>query len=86
MKRLFSFFVINIITLLPFSSALAVESPDSNQYCLLVIVNPKNNSTFEIYVLQENISEIVDKFDIVSINCPQPSSSNEQTVPEGYLF
>ena len=86
MKRLFSIFAINIITLLPFSSALAVEPPNTEQYCLLVIVNPKNNSTFEIYALQEDISKVVNKFDIISINCPQPSSSNEQTVPEGYLF
>ena len=77
MKRLFSIFAINIITLLPLSPALSVEPPNTKQYCLLVVVNPKNNSTFEIYALQENISKIVDKFDIVSINCPGQNSNTK---------
>ena len=86
MKSLLSLVAINIVALLPLSPALSVEPPNTEQYCLLVVVNPKDNSTFEIYALQENISKIVDKFDIVSINCPQPSDSTEQTVPPGYLF
>ncbi len=86
MKRLFSAFALNIIASLAFSPVAAVEPPNSNKYCLLTVVNPQNNSTFEIYALQQNISIIVEKFDIVSINCPQPSSSTEQTLPEGYLF
>lgn len=86
MKRLFSAFALNIIVGLTFYPVAAVEPPEDDEYCLLTVVNPKNNSTFEIYALQQNISIIVEKFDIVSINCPQPSSSTEQSLPEGYLF
>lgn len=85
MKTIFSTFVFSIVSLLSFSSIAAPSTPDFNQYCLLVIVNPEDNSTFEIYALQENISKVVEKFDIVSIDCPQPSST-EQSLPEGYLF
>ena len=86
MKRLFSVLALNMIPLLTFYPLAAVEPPKDDKYCLLTVVNPQNNSTFEIYALQQNISIIVEKFDIVSINCPQPSSSTEPTIPEGYLF